>query len=286
VFMSAINIPDISRVLQHHKLIPVPVDVDVRTLQVDAKSLDACLSVARQRNLRVAFVMVAHLWGRVSDVSSTVSICRAHRDTPLVEDLAECFQGGKYIGSPYSEFCFFSFGAIKTNTAFGGSIVRLKNRDTHERMAQLQREYRPQPKKVFWRKIYSCFAAALLLNSSKANRAVSLTGRCVGWDPKPHVVSLLRGFSGDIIYRLRHAPSRALLAFLSWRLDNFSPANAAANADRAELMLQMMPTAMRERVPGIDVPVKDRSHWLFPIVPQDTERTLRLLVRARVCVCV
>lgn len=44
VLMSAINIPDVSLVLKHHNLIPIPIDVDVATLSPDMDALEKVLS--------------------------------------------------------------------------------------------------------------------------------------------------------------------------------------------------------------------------------------------------
>ena len=80
---------------------------------------------------------------------------------------------------------FFSFGAIKTNTAYGGCVCRIKDSDIAEEMNEIQNSYKSQSKGVYLKKIVSTFGAALLLNSGlnqritmeilKSNRGVAKT---------------------------------------------------------------------------------------------------------------
>ena len=41
--------------------------------------------------------------------------------------MAESFKGNKFTGNLLADFSLFSFGTIKTTTAFGGAILVVRN---------------------------------------------------------------------------------------------------------------------------------------------------------------
>jgi dTDP-4-amino-4,6-dideoxygalactose transaminase len=127
VLMGAINIPDISVVFRAHGLVPVPVDVDTETLAIRPALLEAALArygawprgqpvslAADASPPRVALVFTAHLFGRVTDVTPLVAICRRHA-VPFVEDLAEALVDRSPVcfGHPDADLTLHSFGATK-----------------------------------------------------------------------------------------------------------------------------------------------------------------------------
>ncbi len=167
VLLSAITIPDVLTVIRAHGLVPVPVDVDASTLAMRAEGLENALQKygvlvrgsaprpaaspastasgvsgaaagraggARDGDAgegeapRVAFVMVAHLFGRVVDPSPLVNICNIY-SCPFVEDCAEALAApavsgdgmGQHregahpwcFGHPESEIVLHSFGTTK-----------------------------------------------------------------------------------------------------------------------------------------------------------------------------
>jgi perosamine synthetase len=73
VLMSAINIPDMSVVLRHHGLIPVPVDVDPHTFAPN-------LALAEQLiTPQTVAICVAHVFGRRMDISPILQWCAKHK---------------------------------------------------------------------------------------------------------------------------------------------------------------------------------------------------------------
>lgn len=58
----------------------------------------------------------------------------------LIEDCAECFAGpAGYRGHPSSDIVLFSFGSIKTSTAFGGGIALIPDQKLYHRIDSLHR---------------------------------------------------------------------------------------------------------------------------------------------------
>src|SRR5215472_12237508 len=82
VVFSALTHPDLPRLVEHHGLVAVPVDLDPDTLAPDLELLEAALSP------RTGLVVVAHLFGGLVDLSAVAEITRL-AGVPLAEDCAQ-----------------------------------------------------------------------------------------------------------------------------------------------------------------------------------------------------
>src|SRR5215212_10297091 len=72
MIVSAVTIPDMVRIVEHHRLVPVPVDVDGRTLQPVLEHLERSITP------RTRAVLVAHLFGTHIDMGPIVELARQH----------------------------------------------------------------------------------------------------------------------------------------------------------------------------------------------------------------
>ena len=86
VLMSALTIPDMWKIVEQHGLVPVPVDLDVRTL---APQLD---SVMRAASSKTRALLIAHLFGTRIPLEPYAEIAR-ERGWLLLEDCAQAFTG-------------------------------------------------------------------------------------------------------------------------------------------------------------------------------------------------
>src|SRR2546430_15614694 len=77
VVFSALTPPDLPRLAEHHGLVPVPVDLDPRTLAPDPALLEAALSP------RTRLVVVAHLFGGLLDPEPPPAPARPPAAPPL-----------------------------------------------------------------------------------------------------------------------------------------------------------------------------------------------------------
>ena len=59
----------------------------------------------------------------------------------LVEDCAQAFQGPERMGDPVADVSMYSFGTLKTSTALGGAILRVRDREVLGRMRGIQASY-------------------------------------------------------------------------------------------------------------------------------------------------
>ena len=149
VLMSAVTIRDMVKVVEFHGLVPVPVDVDHKTL------LPTPEAVARAVTGRTKALVVAHVFGTVSPLDALAAVAQRH-GLLLVEDCAEALfraaprapasspragaaasslraeapeavpvePGRWFRGSASADVSMFSFGSIKTATALGGAVLR------------------------------------------------------------------------------------------------------------------------------------------------------------------
>src|SRR5687768_445186 len=63
IIMSSVTIPDMARIVQHHGLVPVPIDVDAGRLEPDLDELEQSISP------RTRAILVAHLFGSRIDMT-------------------------------------------------------------------------------------------------------------------------------------------------------------------------------------------------------------------------
>lgn len=121
VLLSGWTIPDMARVVRAHGLVPVPLDCEPDTLAPSLETLDEAIS-ARSRVL-----VVAQLFG--ARVALDAMAERAHRAGMLVvDDDAQGYTGiARLEGSACADVVLHSYGSIKTATALGGGLVRVRD---------------------------------------------------------------------------------------------------------------------------------------------------------------
>ena len=113
VLMTAINIPDMVKIIEHHGLVPVPVDLEVETLAPTAARLrEAVAACTTHTGSPPVAIVVAHVYGRRSSLDDVVAIA-SETGMLVVEDCAEAFSGLDYLGDDRADISLFSFGGIK-----------------------------------------------------------------------------------------------------------------------------------------------------------------------------
>src|SRR5262245_34767434 len=99
--------------------IPVFADIDPRTCNVTANTIEACLSK------RTRAIIVTHLFGNPCRMGEIVELARA-RNVPVIEDCAQAFlarYGGKFGGSIGTIGCFSLQQGKHITTGEGGLAV-------------------------------------------------------------------------------------------------------------------------------------------------------------------
>src|SRR5215203_3128582 len=146
VLVSAITHPDMIRIIHEHGLRAVPVDIDPETLAPRPWMLEAVLTP------RTRVVLVAHLFGGRMDLGG---VAKFSRDCGLllVEDCAQAFQGPERMGDPVADVSMYSFGTLKTSTALGGAVLRVRDRKVLGRMRGIQAFYLVQRRVAYLQKL-------------------------------------------------------------------------------------------------------------------------------------
>ena len=202
--MSAVNIPDMVRIVEHHGLKIVPCDINLETLSPKLDILETLISA------NTVAILVAHIYGRVSNIDGVVALAKKH-NLIVIEDSAEAFSGLKYLGHPGADISLYSFGIIKPITAFGGAMVRINDQKLYQDMYDLYQQYSIQESSAYLQKVLKYIAVKSLLNSASAMQVCIPLARYYKWDYKEAFVKKLRGFPVDLLNKIRQRPSVALL---------------------------------------------------------------------------
>jgi perosamine synthetase len=269
VAVSAVTHPDMVRVLEAHGLRALPVDLDPETLEPRPDLLEHALTA------RTRAVVVAHLFGSRAALEPLAKVARRH-GLLLVEDCAQSFRGPDNAGDQLADVSLFSFGPIKTATALGGALVRVRDAELRRRMRLLQNRWPPQPRREYAARVVKSMMLVLLGRPRVYwvfARVLALLGR----DLDAVVNGAVRGFPGPaLVVRLRRRPSAPLLTLLERRLRSFDPRCLAERARLGERVAHALPPSVFQ--PGRSA--LDRTHWVFPVVTADRAQLIDSLRRA------
>lgn len=268
VLVSAITIPDMVRILEHHGLVAVPVDLEMATLSIDRASLE------RSFTHRTKAILVAHLFGSRMPLEPIVEFARQHH-LLLIEDCAQAYDGSDYRGHPASDISLFSFGPIKTHTALGGGLLRCQNQAVLAKMRSLQANYSRQRSSAFLKRV-GLFALLKLLAQPLIFGWFVQVCQWRGQNHDRVLYQALRGFAGkDLFQRLRQQPCRPLLRLLKRRLTRIDYASIDRRIDLADRLIAALPHIDR---PGYHA--KIHTHWVFPIQTQTPDQLVARLWQA------
>jgi len=261
VLFSALTVPDMVRIAEMHGLVAVPVDTD-QVGNVDSDSLRRAISP------RSKIVVVAHLYGGRAPLDDVFNIATENH-LLVVEDCAQsyCCAGGP--ADPQSDIAMFSFGPIKTTTALGGAVVRVKSPALHERMAALFATDPIQSRTSFMRRVFR-FAVLKMISGKWFAAWTQFVVKQLGGDFDRLINSAVRGFSSaNLLAQLRRQPSVPLLRLLErrWRFYDFRRI-----ADRIQMGKYF------DSCLGLQH-AESHSYWIYPIFVPDPV-TIRDRLRA------
>jgi dTDP-4-amino-4,6-dideoxygalactose transaminase len=265
VLVSAITIPDMSRILREHGLQPVPVDLDLATLAPDLAALERAVTP------RTRAVLVAHLFGSRLPLDSLIAWAHA-RGLEVWEDCAQAFTADGFEGHAAADVRMFSFGTIKTATAFGGGIFLINDGGLRARLVERHQQWPQQSAGAYARKLLK-LSLYIMVQRPWLYGAVFRVIRWLGRDPDQVIMDFGRGFSGGIFFtKLRHRPSAALLQFLARRLAAAEAATVRGRAEAGEFLLAQLQGAQ-----PIGARAEHRTHWLFPLRVKNADALLPVL---------
>jgi dTDP-4-amino-4,6-dideoxygalactose transaminase len=272
VLVSAVTHPDMVRIVRGHGLRAVPVDIDSETLAPRPGMLEAALTPCTR------VVLVAHLFGGRMDLGPVSGFAREH-GLLLVEDCAQAFQGPQKIGDSVADVSMYSFGTLKTSTALGGAVLRVRDKETLGRMRRIQASYPSQGRGAYLKKLLGVLGL-VAVSRPRPYGLLAQTCARLGHDLDALVGGVVRGFpprepAATFFRRLRHRPSAPLLAMLSRRLETFDGKRLAKRAEAGERFARGL--RVGDLHPGRRSLA--RTHWLFPVTVADPAALVAYLRR-------
>ncbi len=265
VLVSAYTIPDMVRVLEHHKLRAVPVDIELDTL---APSLEALRAATTERT---RIILIAHLFGSLVDLDPIAEFA-SEKGLLLFEDGAQVFGAHSYRGHPQADLAMFSFGTIKTATALGGALLNVRD-DALRTAMKATRNAQPEwPRATFVRKVLKASMMKLLSYEPTYSACVGLC-RLSGANHEDKLHRSARGFHGNLIEAIRHSPNAPLLALIERRLRTYSHGRIGARTRIARDAIAHLPASVQSI--GTDSP--EHTHWVLAVVSDDPKRLVEHL---------
>ena len=266
VLLSALTLPDMVRIVENHGLVPVPVDLVKDGVTPCVKSLRDAITPASRA------IVLAHLFGSRIPIEPFVEVAR-QEGLLLVEDCAQAYCGCDYLGHPESDVAMFSFGPIKTATALGGGVARVKNRRFANRIRRLQSQYPVQSRTAYFLRLLR-YGALKALSARPIFGAIAWSSRVLGLEHDHVVGNAARNFPRDkLVDQIRQQPSAPLLHLLLRRWRRYGMQRLRQRARKGHLLLQQMGSDPQSMDQGWEW----NTHWVFPVLATDPVATVRRL---------
>lgn len=269
VLFTEATIADMPRIAAEHGLRPIPVRIDPGSMQ------PTIVELQRVATDRTRALVVAHLFGSQIDMEPILRW--AHdRGIFVIEDCAQAFAGPHDRGHPESDAALYSFGLIKTATAVGGALARVRNVELLRRMRSLQDAWPVQSRRSYGSRLLKCCGLKALSQPAVYAAFVRLCRAArIDFDAVVHRMS--RGFAGaDFFHRIRHRPSAPLVGTIAARLRQFEPSVIAERTHKGRLLQHLL-------APQVECPAASSSRhnfWVFPIRVAEPRHVVEVLRRA------
>ena len=266
IVFSALNIKGMVRIVERHGLTPVPVDLDLARM---GPRLDL---IERAITPKTRAIVVAHLFGTRLDLGPLAEIARRH-GVLLVEDCAQAFDGRRYTGHPQADVAMFSFGPLKTATALGGAILRVRDPALRARMRAIQDGYPVQGARAYAERLLK-FAGLKLITSPLLFGLLYRAFNAAGKDYEDPVSESVRNVAQlGKSKQMRKRPSAPLLAMLDRRLRRWREGSLDEFAALGERLRGMLGDAAV--CPAGEAGI--HNYWVFPILADDPQALIRAL---------
>ena len=268
VLFSAITIPDMVKIVESHGQVAVPIDLDPHSLAPQLEALERAVTS------KTRVLIVAHLFGGRMDMDPIIEFARQH-NLLVVEDCAQAFDGGEYLGHPESDIVMFSFGPIKTSTALGGALIRIPDQRLRDRVRRAQAEYPVQRRRTYFGRLIKYLGLRIVSMRPIYTLMAWIFGK-LGISLDRVANGSVRGFSGPNFFRrIRRQPSAPLLAMMLRRISRFSSERLELRADNGRFLADQLENC----IPSPGHAASPHSFWLVPIVVDNPQLAIEILAR-------
>lgn len=214
IIISAVSIPDMARIIRMHNLVPVAVDLQDDG-SVSAKDVENLIGV------KTKTIVIAHLFGNRMQLDGIAAIARS-RGLKLIEDCAEAFCGRNFTGDSGAEVSVFSFGSIKTFTAFGGALLTVRDPTLLASLKKLQKNYLQQSNASFLIEMLKICFFKFLNDNPYIYGAFLAVLELLGINPHVLIRQWNRSFHpGDILTQIKKRLSNSGLQLLHQQISSF-----------------------------------------------------------------
>jgi perosamine synthetase len=267
ILMSALTIPDMPKIVAHHGLVPVPVDLDIENLSPSVEKIEAVITS------KTKAIVIAHLFGGISDLNAISELAKKH-NILVIEDCAQAYYSGSYTGSPGADISMFSFGTIKTATALGGGILIFRNNNLPlNEIYKLHQSYPCQGRRKYLMKILK-YILILLVSSPKVLPKVIKYLERKGIEYDAYIHSLSRSFpKGDLFVKIRYQPGSPLLKLMLRRFRKYDYSIIEKRTERGDFLLNNLPESFI--FPGFKSVVQ--TYWAFPVLTSEPSELIPVL---------
>lgn len=270
VLLSAWTIPDMARIVRAHGLVPVPLDCEAGTLAPTVETLRRALSP------RSRVLVVAQLFGARVPLDALAAEAR-RAGALVVDDDAQGYTGpARLAGSACADVVMHSFGSLKTATALGGGLVRVRDAALRRRVRAVVEAWPAQPVARYARKL-ATFAALAAVRDPRRYGAFARATAAAGRDFDAVVTAATKGFAAPtpelLLRALRQRPCAALCATIAAQLAG----DVGARVARRRAAGERLAGALAGAVPVLGEAMDERTHWLLAVRARDPAGLVRAL---------
>lgn len=142
VILPAYMVPEVVEVMKGYKAIPVFIDIDPITNNMDPRLIEGKIGQKTR-----AIVMV-HIYGQPCDIEKISKMARTY-NLKIIEDCAQAC-GAEYKGrkiGTFGDVAYFSFGVMKNMNTLGGGMIVTDNKELAYKINKKIEKF-PYPKKM------------------------------------------------------------------------------------------------------------------------------------------
>lgn len=270
ILMSALTIPDMPRIVAHHSLIPVPLDLSTGKLIPTATMVENAITK------KTKAIVIAHLFGGISDLEEIAQIARNH-GLLLIEDCAQAYYSPDYTGDSAADVSMFSFGTIKTATALGGGILVFRNPELpFESILKSHESYPFQKRRKFLKKTLKYMVLHFISKPAVFPLFIQLLKKR-GIDYDTYIHKLSRSFpKGNFFAEIRKRPGMPILKLMLRRFERYDFSVITQRTERGELLEKSLPASVI--FPGRNANLK--TYWAFPVLCTQPDKLVSELWKA------
>jgi dTDP-4-amino-4,6-dideoxygalactose transaminase len=274
VIFSALNVRVMVRIVKELGLVPVPVDLDVAHAAPSIERLEKAITP------RSKVFVAAHLFGARMDLDPVFDFARS-KGLIAVEDDAQAFNGRHYPGSPVADVCMYSFGPIKTSTALGGALIRVKPSELRARMREILGTYPVQPEAQHRSRI-SKFMGLKIITLRPVMQMIYRYYKARGENYEDSLANKVRDVaapasdkapSGNANVKIRFQPSATMLWLMNRRLARFEIGEVDQRRMKGETLTKLIGDAVV--LPGMANPHHD--YWVYPLLVSKPKKFIEAL---------